>query len=277
MQSKQTKDEEQISIDDREIEQRKSGSSRIIHEVIRKEGEEELARPALSLMFSGLVAGFAINASLLGKTFLRAGLPDAPWRHLVESLGYTLGFIIVIMARLQLFTESTVTAVLPVANDLRLAKLVALLRLWGIVLAANMAGTLLASALFVSGVILSPDDLAAMADISRGLLAHDVFHTLMLGIPSGFLVGSIAWILPNGRESQIWVIIFLTYLVGVGDFTHVVAGSGEAWFLWLDGLASLGHVIGGILLPSLVGNIIGGSALFAILAHAQVRGELDGD
>lgn len=258
-----------------EVEERKGSSSRVIHEVVREEGEDELARPSLSLMFSGLVAGFAITASLLGEVFLHAGLPDTPWRPLVESLGYTLGFIIVIMGRLQLFTESTVTAVLPLAAKPSVRKLVAMLRLWSIVFLSNMAGTLAVSLMLNSDLLLSPEHQAAMLALSQEVFAHDALHILMLGIPSGFLVGAIAWILPNSREDQIWVIFFLTYLIALGGFSHVVAGSGEAWYMWLSGHASLGRAVGGVILPSLAGNILGGSVLFAVMSHGQVRGELD--
>ena len=271
-------DDEESGLSDHEtteVEERKAGSSRVIHEVIRNEGEEELARPSLSLMFSGLVAGFAITASLFGEIFLRAGLPDTPWRPLVQSIGYTLGFIIVIMGRLQLFTESTVTALLPLAAKPSIRKLIAMLRLWSIVFLANMAGTFAVSLMFNGDLILSPEHQAALLAISQETFAHDALHILMLGIPSGFLVGSIAWILPNSREDQIWVIFFLTYLIALGGFSHVVAGSGEAWFMWLSGHSSLSHAVGGVILPSLVGNILGGSVLFAVLSHGQVRGELD--
>ncbi len=43
-------------------------------------------------------------------------LPDAKWRPLVDSLGYSLGFLFVILGRQQLFTENTLTAILPLAR-----------------------------------------------------------------------------------------------------------------------------------------------------------------
>ena len=50
-----------------------------------------------------------------------------------------------VLGRQQLFTENTVTAVLPVAAEFSLANVRALLRLWVIVLAANTVGTLFAA------------------------------------------------------------------------------------------------------------------------------------
>lgn len=263
------------SAEKREVADRKAGSSRIIHEVVRTEGEHELVRPWRSLMYSGLAAGIGINASILAKGYLHAALPDAPWRPLVESFGYTFGFIIVIMARMQLFTESTVTAVLPVVANPSFAKLGRMLRLWAIVLLANFAGTLAVSYMIDRQLIVSAGDRAAILELSRELFENSPLAILWLGIPAGFLIGAIAWILPNARESALWVIMVLTYLISLGHMSHCIAGSTEAWVMWLSGEASLSHTLGGVILPSLIGNIIGGTALFAVLAHGQVSDELE--
>ena len=48
-----------------------------------------------------------------------------------------------------------------------------------------------------------------------------------------------------------------------------------AFLLLLDGQVGVPHAFAGYLLPALVGNIIGGTALFSLLAYAQVREEID--
>ncbi|HET7412170.1 MAG TPA: formate/nitrite transporter family protein, partial [Pararhizobium sp.] len=88
--------------------------SPVIYEIVRREGEEELLRPSLSLCVAGVAAGFAMGFSVLAEALLHASLPQAPWSALITRLGYSFGFLIVIMARLQLFTENTITAVLPI-------------------------------------------------------------------------------------------------------------------------------------------------------------------
>src|SRR5690606_7339090 len=84
----------------------------VIYEVIRREGEHELQRSFSALWWSGVTAGLALSTSVLCKGFLAALLPDAPWAPLVSNFGYTLGFLIVILGRMQLFTENTITPVL---------------------------------------------------------------------------------------------------------------------------------------------------------------------
>lgn len=265
-----------MSEDDKQsVNERSSGSAKVVHEVVRLQGDEELDRPVRSLLFSGFAAGVAVSASLLAEAFLHMRLPDAAWRELIVAFGYTVGFVIVILGNLQLFTESTVTAVLPLATHPTTRNLRRLLRLWVAVFVANMAGTLLVAMLMVRQIIIGADQLDAAVEVSRSILTHDAATTLLLAMPAGFLIASIAWILPNARGSEFWVIMLVTYVIALGGFSHVVAGSTEAWLLMLTGQAGLAQAIGGFILPALVGNIIGGSGLFAVVAHGQVRDEIE--
>jgi formate/nitrite transporter FocA (FNT family) len=268
----------EMSRDDREaVSERSSGSAKVVHEVVRLQGDEELDRPIRSLLFSGFAAGLAICVSLLAEAFLHMRLPETPWRELIVSLGYTVGFVVVILGNLQLFTETTVTAVLPLATNPTLRNLVRLVRLWAAVFAANMVGTFVVALLMVNHIIISPAQLASALEVSRAILEHDFATTLLLATPAGFLIASIAWILPNARGSEFWVITLVTYVIAVGGFSHVVAGSAEAWLLMLSGEASFARAAGGFILPALIGNIIGGTGLFAVVAHGQVRDEIKKD
>ena len=256
------------------VAERKAGSAKVVHEVIRLQGDEELDRPLLALLFSGFAAGMAISASVLAEAFLHQHLPDAPWAMLVSSLGYTVGFVIVIMGNLQLFTENTITVMLPVVTHPTARNAVRLARLWVTVFLANMLGTLVVAAVIAKSVIISPEQLDAAVAISSPILDHDAWVTLMRGVPAGFLVASVAWILPNARGTEFWIIVMITYLVAIGGFSHVVAGSTEAWLLWFVGKASFSTVTAGFILPALLGNIVGGTGLFTVLAHGQVREEI---
>lgn len=259
------------------VAERQSGSARVIHEVIRARGDEELARSAQGLLLSSLAAGMAICASLLGVALLRAGLPDTEWAPLVTSIGYTIGFVIVVLGNLQLFTESTVTAVLPVATNPTIRNFWRLARLWALVLVGNLAGTLIVATMIANAWIVEPEVRDAAADFSAHLMERGFWQTVAMGIPAGFLIAGIAWVLPNERPNAFWVVVAITYLVALGGFTHVVVGSAEAWLLLLTGRASLDWVARGFLLPALIGNIVGGTGLFAVLAHGQVRDEIVDD
>jgi len=156
--------------DKQAVSEQSSGSAKVVHEVVRLEGDEELDRPVQSLLLSGFAAGVAISASLLTQAFLRMRLPDAEWRDLLVSLGYTVGFVIVILGKMQLFTESTVTAVLPLATHPTPRNVGRLFRLWSIVFLANMAGTCVVALLMARQIIVGPEQLAAALEVSRAIL-----------------------------------------------------------------------------------------------------------
>src|SRR5690242_12821106 len=124
----------------KKVEERIALRPPVIYEIVRKRGDEEMERPATSLWWSGVAAGLSISFSLLSQAILELRLPDASWTHLVSSFGYAIGFLMVVLGRQQLFTETTITAVLPVMADFSVANLGRMLRMWAIVWVANTAG-----------------------------------------------------------------------------------------------------------------------------------------
>src|SRR5581483_10641264 len=79
-----------------EAQDRTSVSVDVVHEAIRHDGEEELRRPTSALAWSGFAAGLSMGFSFVGEALFRTYLPDAPWRTLIVSLGYSWGFLLVI-------------------------------------------------------------------------------------------------------------------------------------------------------------------------------------
>src|SRR6476620_7130738 len=156
----------------KDIEELATPRTPVIYEVVRRLGEEEMVRPATSLWWSGVAAGLSISFSLLAQAILRTHLPDAPWEPLVTSFGYCVGFIMAVLSRQQLFTESTITAVLPVAAEFTWKNVGRMTRLWAIVLAANLTGTLFAALFCSFAPVLSTEIYAEMLTISRDLLGY---------------------------------------------------------------------------------------------------------
>lgn len=258
-----------------QVRKRASVDSYVVHEVLRQQGNDELALPAMSLFWSGLAAGIAISTSVFGQAVLHDSLPDSSWRPIIAPFGYTIGFLIVILGRMQLFTESTLSATIPVATKPTARNFLRLGRLWSIVFGANMLGTLLISVFLSMNMIGYATQVDSMVELSRHLLERSALETLTGGIPAGFLLAAVGWSLPVGRGQEFWVILFFTFFIALGGFAHVVAGSVEAWLLVLAGEADLHFAIFGFILPALAGNIIGGTLIFALLAHAQVSTEID--
>lgn len=250
--------------------------AKVIHEVIAEEGRAELKRPAGALVWSGLAAGLSMGFSFLAQGMMRGALPDAPWRPLIDSFGYSLGFLIVIMGRQQLFTESTLTAVLPVLTQRTGKTALACLRLWGIVLLANLAGTVLFSAAVAYTDLLRPDVIKALTEMSKEPYAGSFLQTLGRGVFAGWLIALTAWLLPNAGSARPIIIVLLTYVVGLAHLSHIIAGSAEAAFGVMKGQASWPQYLTVFVIPTVLGNTIGGVALVAMLNHAPIISELEG-
>lgn len=242
----------------------------VVHEVVRGEGEQELSRSVGALLWSGLAAGLSMGFSFLVEAELRTGLPDTPWRHLVAALGYSVGFVIVVLGRQQLFTESTITAVLPVLTRRDLPTLGKLLRLWALVLSANIAGTWLFASLLAFARPFHPETAPALAALAAEVTAQPFATTLAQGVLSGWLIALMVWLLPSAGSARLWVVLLLTYVVAVARLPHIVAGSGEAAYGVLTGASTGARYVWSFFLPTVIGNSLGGTVLAALINHAPV-------
>lgn len=248
--------------------------SPVIYEIVRQNGTEELNRPLASLWWSGIAAGLGLSLSVFCEGILHAHLPDTGWRPLIENLGYPVGFLIVILGRLQLFTESTITAILPLLRDRKLRTLGLTARLWGVVFLANMLGCFFAALMALYPGVATEVQLEGALEVSRHLLDKSTLDMLLHGIPAGFIIAALVWCLPSSKGNEFWVIFLFTYVIALADLTHVVAGATEIFLLLLHGEIGIVRVLLFGLGPVFVGNVIGGTGLFALIAYAQVKEEL---
>jgi formate/nitrite transporter FocA (FNT family) len=269
-----------MSQDDSEqkrIEEAKTLDAKSAYEVIREEGESELARSTSALFWSGLAAGLSMGFSFLAEGLLRAHLPDAEWRPLVAKLGYSVGFTVVIIGSQQLFTENTLTPILPLLKRRTSACLRNVLRLWGAVLVANLLGAFAFALALGRLSVTEPRVRSALSDLAREAMQFDVPTTLLHAVYAGWLIALMVWMLPAVKGGRLGVVVLMTYLVGLGGFAHVIAGGSEVFYAAVRGEASWRDAVLGYLAPTLLGNVLGGVTLVAALNHAQAtNGEADG-
>ena len=265
---------EQKDHDASAVEERSTPATPVIYEVIRRHGEEEMARPSLSLWWSGVAAGLSISFSLLAQAVIDLRTPDAVWAPLAIAAGYPVGFLMVVLGRQQLFTENTITMVLPVMAAPSRANFAALARSWSIILAANLAGTLLAALFCSLTPVLAPDVLESMLGVSRHAMDKSWNVFFFEAITAGFLMAAMVWLLPGASANPFPVIVLITYLIAISGAAHIVAGSIEAFLLVINGQMGAWHALAGFAMPALLGNIVGGTILFALLSHAQVMREI---
>ncbi|EHU2870800.1 hypothetical protein F976_00102 [Acinetobacter baumannii NIPH 1734] len=257
------------------VEEHEKLSPRLVYEIIRRDGAEELDRPTAALIFSGIAAGLVISFSFVFKAIIASYIPtDAIWTDLITNFGYTIGFLIAILGHMQLFTENTITTVVPLFKPFTLDKLRAVGRLWGIVILCNIIGTALASLFFLTTDLFTPNIDKALDELAHHVASFSAIQNLLKGVMSGLLIAALVWMLPS-VSNKFLVIFFMTYLIGLGDFTHVVVGSTEMSYLVWQEEASLGEYIFNFLIPTTIGNIIGGTGVFTLLIYGQVTEELE--
>lgn len=257
----------------KEAKRRSAPGAAVVFEAIRREAVEELGRPNRALFWSGLAAGLSMGFSFLAEALLQSGLPEASWQSLVSKLGYAVGFLIVILGRQQLFTENTLTPVLHVLEEKSRAALVNTARLWGIVLAANLLGTL-AFAVALSGAsLVDAGSMSALESIAVHALDGGFWNTLLRAIFAGWLIALMVWLLPVAETGRVIVIVIITYLVGIAGFPHIIAGSTEIFYALLTNATTPAVAVVQFFVPTLIGNTIGGVALVAAINYAQVNAQ----
>lgn len=218
-----------------EVEHRRSPSGSIVYKAICKEGLDELKRPSSALWWSGVAAGLSMGFSLVAEGLLKAHLPESSWTPLVSKLGYSMGFLIVILGRQQLFTENTLTVILPWLTDRSWDKFWNIARLWVVVLIANIVGTAIFAAVVSHSSAFDSETRAAFAALGHHAMLHSFGTVLLRGIFGGWLIALMVWLLPFAESFRVLVIILLTYLVGLGDFSHVIAGAVETLYIVMIG------------------------------------------
>ncbi len=251
-------------------------SGRIIHEIIREDGEEELARSVTALAWSATSAGLSMGFSFYTMAILKSGLPDAPWAKLVTGFGYTVGFLIVVLGRQQLFTESTLTAVLPLLTRKDAKTAYRTGRLWMVVLACNLAGTFAFAWLISHDALFDEEVVHALRTLAAEASKDSFWPMMVKSVLAGWLIALMVWLIPGAGQGRLWLILIITYVVAIAHFSHIIAGSVEAAYNVFVGHFSLGAYVTHFLLPTLIGNTIGGVSLVAILNHVPVRDELPG-
>jgi formate/nitrite transporter FocA (FNT family) len=212
--------------------------------------------------------------SLIVEGKLRAVLPEGYLRELVSPLGYTVGFLIVVLGRQQLFTENTLTPILPLLHNRDAKTSLQVARLWAIVLVANVIGAVLAATAIAHAGAFDPSLLEVFEGIGRGTVQASFRVTFVHGVYAGWLIALMVWLLPGAETSRTLIIIVITYIVAAMGFSHVIAGTVDCAYAVERGVATWSQFAWVFFTPTLMGNIVGGVALVAALNYGQVAPEI---
>lgn len=243
-----------------------------IFEAARENAREEVDRSPTKLAFSGVAGGITLGLTGLGVACVRAVIGPGGWQDLVSFFIYPLGFITVIIARQQLFTENTLYPVILVLDEHRYVRKT--LRLWGIVFLANLVGAALFAVLAIQSGALKPEIASELVKMGTGATQASASHLFWSGIIGGWLIAMVAWVVTASHWTigQIAMVWLLTFVVGIGRFAHCVATSAEILSSVIAGAIPAGAFFQW-LWPATLGNIVGGVVIVSVLNYGQVRAE----
>jgi formate/nitrite transporter FocA (FNT family) len=257
----------------KEAEERAMPRAAIVYETIRREGKGELERTSGALAFSALSAGLSMGFSFFGMSTIYAFLPDAPWRTLIAGAGYSIGFLITILGRQQLFTENTLTPILVLLGKFEAPTLWKVTRLWLIVLLGNVVGAFAFAEFIAHAPVLAPPIMQAFHDLAHESAQNTGVENLVRAVFAGWIIALMVWLLPAAESGAMFIILLLTGFVGSAQLAHIVAGSVENFYGVAVGIESWSDFWLKFFLPTLAGNCIGGVTFVALLNFAQVAGD----
>ncbi|HEX3866696.1 MAG TPA: formate/nitrite transporter family protein [Gemmatimonadaceae bacterium] len=246
-----------------------------IHDNVLGPAEKEMKRPASALLWSSLASGLTIGFSFIAGGYAQT-LVGPQYGGFVAGCAYPLGFLFIVFARSELFTENTLEPIIPLLHRRDLDTLLETLRLWSLLIIGNLVGAMLFAWVVNRAPILADaeiqDKLRAIAQSSTS----DGFSlTLLRAVMAGWLIALMTWLLASTQDStaQIILIWLTTAPISWFGFRHSIFGSVEAFYRVVDGSARLWAVAGSFILPAIIGNAIGGIVLVALLNYGQIQHE----
>ena len=244
-------------------------SAEEIYKQVATNAREELKRTSLSLALSGFGGGTFMGLSALGTAMAMALLPPGPSTQILSRLFYPLGFIVVIIGRSQLFTENTLYPVALVLAEKR--EFWNTMRLWAVVLPSNVCGAFAFACLVSLTPALNPHFVAALNQLGLDALANPSATVFWSGVMGGWIIALAAWLVSGSHSitGSVMVIWMLTFLVGLGNFAHCIATSGEIM------VSVLTHHVAWQayprwFFPAVTGNVCGGVGMVTLLEYGQV-------
>jgi formate/nitrite transporter FocA (FNT family) len=230
-----------------------------------QEGEVRLARPLLTLVTTGLLGGIDIGTGVLAYLLVHHETGST----LLAGLAFSIGFVALLLARSELFTENFLVPVTAVVA--RHGTLATLGRLWAVTLAANLAGGWGVAWLIVQAF----PDLRPTA-VEAGTHYADLgvnLRSFTLAVLAGMVI-TLMTRMQHATESLgvqlVPALVFGALLAG-GQLFHCVLDSILMFAALITGSAPFGYADWlGALCWSALGNVVGGVGLVAFLRLARV-------
>lgn len=248
-------------------------SAKQIHDNVLGSAETELRRKSGPLLCSAIAAGLTIGFSFLASAFLRMHGHEESTKHLLATAGYPLGFVFVVLARNELFTENTLEPVIPFLHRRDRHTLGQIGRNWGLLILGNMIGAIVFAMLLAHTNMVPEKMRHDMLELTRGVTELGFGLTFYRAIFAGWLLAALTWMLAatNERITQILLIILTTAPIAAFEFSHSIAGSVEAFYRAGVGDATWSNMVLNFTVPALLGNALGGVTVVTLLNFGQAQ------
>lgn len=230
--------------------------------------DEEFSRSNRLLFMSGVAAGLAVTLTFLARSAVTAAVPlDSA--VLIGNLFYPVGFVLIVMGRYQLFTENTLTPVTLVLT--RIASVRNLLRLWGVVIVANVLGAALGALVLAATGVFTPEAAAVARGFGEHAFATAWWDLFFKAVFAGNIVAAMVWLVHASRDTttRFLLVVFLMFLIPSTDLFHCITGACEVLYVVFQGGATLWAAFAEFFVPVTLGNIVGGVLLVALLNYSQ--------
>jgi formate/nitrite transporter FocA (FNT family) len=245
-----------------------SDSAEILRDVIA-DGQSELERATPGLAFSGFVAGLNVSFGAIAMGIFAALTGGM---GLVPILFSPLGFLIVILGKAELFTAHTVSGVAATLKEFSYIR--NLVRLWVVIFVFNLLGAIFFAALVVYGKVLPPSALGFLLKEPDKLLEFGFWSMVLKGVLGGWLVALMPWLAASTKDTitEFFSIYALALLIPAAGLPHCIVGSSEFLMSIFSGDISPLQYLGSFLIPTTIGNVVGGIGLVTLLNWGQVLG-----
>lgn len=247
-----------------------------IYDRAEQEGRRRLGLSTLDQVATAFIAGVTVVFGIVALGVVTALAEPQLGPELAKLLGalaFGIGVVFLIVGRSELFSENFFGPV-AAAIDARGRRVWGqLLRLWVVGLALNLVGgALLVAMLTVEGA------LPSAAHDALVVVAEEVVHkgwaaTLARAVLAGALITLLSYML--SAVDTVAARILVAYMVGVflalGPFDHVVVSALHVLFgVWLSDAVTWADLLTNAGLAT-VGNVLGGLLLITLTHTAQVK------
>lgn len=221
-----------------------------------EDGRERLSRPLLALLSTGFVGGVDVGIGVLAYLVV----DQQTGNKLLAAMAFTIGFIALLLAGSELFTENFLVPV--VAAVAKAGSLAALVRLWGVTLAANLLGGY-AMAAMIMAARPDLDATAAKAGDKYAQLGVNS-HSFFLAVLAGAVITLLTRMQHAADSIALRVVpaVVMSFVLVAAQLFHSVLDSILMFAGLFSGQAHYGYGDWALaLIWSAFGNLVGGLVL----------------